>query len=137
MSENTTETTPVETTEQTTEDKVASPNREAANYRRQLREVQAERDALTAALTAARHTVIADRLKGKGLKLEALTAAGHELSSFFCEDGGLGDELLEKAVTDTREALGIPTRPVGIVPTQGTGDPNPNVGSWSGAFSPK
>ena len=136
MSENTTtETTPAPTAESA--DDKGNPNREAANYRRQLREAQAERDALATSLAAARRVVIADRLKGKGLNPDALTAAGHDVGSFFGDDGTLRDELLENAVTATRDALGIPARPLNVIPTQGTGNPTPPVDGWANAFSPR
>src|SRR5690625_4993930 len=71
------------------EDKSTSANREAAGYRRRLRDVEAERDELAASLNALRKAEI-ERLAGEHLRVgSAIWASGADLESLLTEDGGI------------------------------------------------
>lgn len=89
-----------------------SPGREAAKYRRQLREVETERDGLAAQLEALRRAE-AERLAGDHkLKPAALWAAGATLADLLDADGTVDPAKVAEAVTAARTALGIPPTPV-------------------------
>ncbi|WP_127783258.1 hypothetical protein [Rhodococcus sp. X156] len=82
----------------------AKPGREAARYRRQLREAEAERDALRDQLTAAHKQIVED---AAGLtKPAALWAAGITVDELFT-DGHLDTDALTTAVTTAADALGL------------------------------
>ena len=84
-----------------------SPNREAAKYRRQLRDVEAERDALADTVktlrTAAAEAVLSDILA----KPSALWLAGHDVAEFYGEDGALDVDALREAAQAAVKDLGI------------------------------
>lgn len=83
----------------------AAHNREAAKYRRQLREVEAERDTLSTQLDAMRRAQIdallaAERRPAKG---ELLFAAGVQMSELLADDGTVD----RKKVIDALDAAGV------------------------------
>lgn len=89
---------------------VDSP-REAAKYRRQLREVEAERDGLLTQLEGMRRTQ-AERLAGaQGLTAAALWGSGTELCDLLAEDGTVDPQAVQGAVKTARQVLGIGPSP--------------------------
>lgn len=94
------------------------PGREAARYRRQLREVETERDGLMAQLEALRRAEV-DQLTGAvGVRPEALWAAGTTLTDLLTEDGTIDPELVGAAVKAACSALGIPLPDAGQIHAQ-------------------
>src|SRR5690606_14650331 len=78
-------------------------NREAAKYRRQLREVEAERDELRQALTTARATIlagIADRSVAPGVSAELFP----DPDAYFSADGTVNRAALDATIQQAREA---------------------------------
>lgn len=139
-----TDTTTEEVTQPDPEAQMADddgkPGREAAKYRRQLREAEAERDELRTQLEALRRAEV-DRLVTEAkLKPAAVWAAGTELGNLLAQDGTVDPAKVGAAVAATREALGI--SPVPAAPSahgQGNvGEPISMEAStgWANAFAP-
>lgn len=97
-------------------------NREAAKYRRQLRDAEGERDALRDRL-AALQTAEAERLASTVLhKAAGLWANGSTLADLLDEEGNLDAEKVTAAAESARDALGLlPFQPNGTnyVPGEG------------------
>ncbi len=111
------------TDDQQTED---TGNREAAKYRRRLRDTEAERDQLAQRVESMQRTEV-ERLAAVALLKEprALWAAGTELADLLAEDGTVDPEKVTAAIKHTREHLGI-AAPVGnYVPRAGGTPQNP------------
>jgi hypothetical protein len=96
-------------------DSEPSPNSEAARYRVQLREVQAERDALTERLTGYQRreceAAVADLLEEPA---DLWDIGQADLSAFYDDDGTLDEEQLRAAagaLIDQRPKLGKPRGP--------------------------
>lgn len=86
---------PVEDTEDT--DK-ANPSREAAKYRKRLRETEAERDTLSETVNGLRRQLATAALADVLAKPEALwSVAGVEVADYFAEDGQLDVDRLRAA----------------------------------------
>ena len=84
---------------------------EAAKYRRQLREVEAERDGLLTQLEGIRRTQ-AERLAGaQGLTAAALWGSGANLADLLAEDGTVDPQAVQGAVKTARLVLGIGVSP--------------------------
>lgn len=137
-----TDPTTTEDTEDTERDERddSKAGREAAKYRRQLRDTEAERDELRSTVETLQRRMVEDAAKSQVSKPEALWAAGVELSSLLGDDG-LPDELkIRAACKDASERLGL-SRPTGgnYVPNEGkyTGGPHLNADSFADAFGPK
>lgn len=110
-----------------------SPNREAARYRRQLRQTETERDTLRDRLTALQRAEV-ERLAGTAAKLaapSAIWADGVQLADLLDGDGQVDPERVTAAAEQAAERLGLartPTRPRAD-PSQGprgsgVGEPN-------------
>jgi hypothetical protein len=88
-----------ETTPEATDD-LAALRREAAGYRRRLREAESERDALREQVDA-RDRADAERLASKAMASGAdLWVAGVELASLRDEDGALDPQRVESAAAE-------------------------------------
>ncbi|MCZ0727961.1 hypothetical protein [Mycolicibacterium iranicum] len=86
-------------------------NKEAARYRRRLRDVEAERDTLKATVAALQRAEV-DRLAADaGLRPAALWANGVEVGELLAEDGTVNADAVAAAVAVARETLGIPKPP--------------------------
>lgn len=106
--EDQTEDTPAEdapTEEEPTED--TKPGREAARYRRQLREVEAERDALVGTVDGLRRTMAETALAGTLAKPSALWMTGTSPGAYFNEEGVLDLEALTTAAREAVRSHGI------------------------------
>lgn len=101
-----------------------SPNAEAAKYRRQLREVEAERDTLAERLTTLQRTEV-ERLAADHIAVgSSLWLTGTELADLLNDDGTVNPDAVKtaaKAAIDDH-GLGVSkTAPVApIVPEAGT-----------------
>lgn len=122
-----------------------NPGREAARYRRQLRETEAERDGLLTQLDALRRAEV-DRLvadQTRTLKPAALWAAGTELGQLLAEDGTVDAARVAEAIKAASDTLGIATRLPVAPSSAGQGNVGEAVYSgqpgngWQEAFAPK
>ncbi len=115
-----------------------SPNAEAAKWRRQLRETEAERDTLTSQVEALQRQQIEAQVAAAGVKPAALWKTS-ELSTLLAEDGTVNAQLVAAAIDTARNELGI--QPIGKgnhVPGVG-GQPSalPKSDEFVDAFKPK
>ncbi|WP_394253302.1 hypothetical protein [Arthrobacter pityocampae] len=96
-------------------------NKEAAKYRRQLRETEAERDALVETVGGLQRQIVAGNLPhGATLSADALWTVGRKPGDFFDEKGLLDTEKLTVAVKETHATLGVRFGPA-PVPSSGSG----------------
>lgn len=108
-------TSDVDTVEDTTDDDASGDDpgdksgREAAKYRRRLRETEAQRDALAEQLSALRQGVIDDIATTAGVDPKLLAANGYELASFLDEDGKIIRAKVDEAIQATVTAFRIST----------------------------
>ena len=94
-------------TEQDPTDPADKSGREAAKYRRQLREVEAERDQLRATVESLQRAE-AQRLAATELaQPAALWAAGVQLGDLIDPDGQIDPAKVAQAVTTARQTLGL------------------------------
>src|SRR5699024_10380117 len=129
--------TPTTEVEPTTED-TSKAGQEAANYRRRLREAEAERDALTTRLEQLQRAEVerlAEQHIAKGSGLWAAT----ELADMLDEDGNIDPAKVTAAARAAREQLGLSAPVTGpVIPTQGDAPAHhvPDRPDWAGAFGP-
>lgn len=102
------------------------PGREAAKYRRQLRETEAERDTLRGRLESFQRTEV-ERIAGATITHPAgLWAAGVELSGLLTDEGMVDPGKVGEATRQAADALGLTRRPPpGYVAREGS---NPGPG---------
>ena len=111
--------------------------REAARYRTQLREAEAQRDTIRAQLVALQTQVIETSLP-PNLKPEAWRLAHPDVSDLLSEDGTINRDALTEAISIAVETLGV-QNPGPIIPTQGMQpkEPTSRKNPFAGAFAPK
>lgn len=134
------DTTP-ETVEGTTgpDEDTAEPdsNKEAAKYRRKLREAEKQRDELAARVEALQRAQAEGLLAASGVKPQAVFAVA-ELADLLGDDGTIDADKLTAAVETAREKFGIAKPTKGnLVPGVGS-QPNrvPKADAWREAFTP-
>lgn len=94
--------------------------REAAKYRRRLREAEAERDQLAERVESLQRAEVERAATADGLRPAALWASGVELANLLADDGTVDGPKVLAAIEASREELGIPAPPVGPrVPREG------------------
>lgn len=111
-------------------------NREAAKYRRALRETEAERDALTARVETlqrdAIETIVADILH----RPAALWATGTTLTDLLDADGNIEQEKVTQAAVRAREELGAAPIRGPYSPREGAvRETGKNSTAWENAFA--
>lgn len=119
-------------------------NREAAKYRRQLRETEQKLESVTAALTIARGELLRSNLSdyrvGKlTFNVDAFADAGLDVDALFGEDGQIATEAVDAAMTGLLESRPYMfTEPQRlIVPNEGNIPDNSKFGdAWKDAFKP-
>lgn len=131
---------PAETTPESADtapgDKAA---REAAKYRRRLREVEAERDRLAEQVQALQQAEIErlsyDKYYVKGA---AIWAGGYTVSDLIGEDGRPDETKVAAAAADVAERFGIRRLTGAYVPSEGKTPPDPLRGSvtWDKLLHP-
>ncbi|MFC3299792.1 hypothetical protein FJV46_15010 [Arthrobacter agilis] len=90
------------------DDGKSKAGREAANYRRKLRETEAERDSLAASVDSLQRQLVAGNMpQGSTLTADALWSTGRAASEFFSEAGELDSAALTSAVRETHSTLGV------------------------------
>lgn len=92
------------------DDAAGKGNREAAKYRRRLRDAEAERDTLKATVESLQRAEVERQAAGDGLKPAALWSSA-ELGDLLADDGTVDAARVSAAVAVAREQLGIPNPP--------------------------
>lgn len=87
------------------------PGREAAKYRRRLREAETERDQLAAQVDALQRAEVERHAAAAELKPAALWSAGTQLADLLADDGTVDAAKVSTAIGAAREQLGIPAPP--------------------------
>lgn len=136
-----TENPDLETTEiENPEDTQPDEGKEAAKYRRRLRETEKERDQLADQLDTLRRQVI-EQIAGDSGRLrkpEALWKTSITVTDLLDDDGRVDSQKVIDASKSAVAELGLAEkRPGNFVPREGN---NPRVGmsdSWTGAFTPR
>lgn len=85
------------------------PGREAAKYRRRLREAETERDRLAGQVESLQRAEVERLATVDGLRPAALWASGVELADLLTDDGTVDASKVSVAIAGARESLGIPT----------------------------
>lgn len=115
-----------------------SAGREAAKYRRQLREAESQRDAVTQRLERLQRAEV-ERLAGQRIeKGSAIWSAGAQLADFLDADGNVDPLTVPAAVDSAIEQLGLSRAQFGpVIPSQGdTPEHRPSAPlDWSTALS--
>jgi hypothetical protein len=93
------------------QDDAGTGGKEAAKYRRRLREVEAERDGLTGRLTAFQRGMAEQMAENLGLKPKALWASA-DLADLLADDGAVDGVRVYDAAQKAIAELGI-SRPKG------------------------
>lgn len=108
-----------------------SGNREAAKYRRRLRDTETERDELAARLESMQRAE-AERLAGSTLhKPAGLWANGATVADVLDDSGNVDADRVKATAETARDALGLQARrPANYVPREG-GNPRPTGGGAS------
>lgn len=113
-------------------------SREAARYRRQLRDVEGERDALRAQLDAIRRVEVDAQVARLGVKPAAVWASGVTLADVVAEDGTVDADRVAAAVAAARERFGLKTQRRIRGFKSGLGAAGAGVSnSWQSAFAPR
>lgn len=87
------------------------PGREAAKYRRRLRDVEAERDTLKATVESLQRAEVDRLATDAGLRPAALWANGAEVGELLGDDGTVDQGKVAAAISAARETLGIAPPP--------------------------
>ncbi len=96
------------------------PNQEAAKWRRQLRETEAERDTLRSRVEAMQRSEVERLAAGRLAKPASLWAAGAQLADLLTEDGDVDPEKVAAALDSAVDSLGLTELPAHLRPeTQG------------------
>ncbi|PPF32277.1 hypothetical protein C5B93_15905 [Rathayibacter sp. AY1A2] len=136
MTETTTETVEAP---QKAEEQQQNGNSEAAKYRRQLREAEAERDTLRSRVESLQRSDVERIASTKIEKASAVWAAGSQLADLLDEDGNVDPEKVAAAAESARDSLGLKHVPdPGVIPNQGTTPQSvaPEAMSWAAALDP-
>lgn len=89
----------------------SNPNREAAKYRKQLRETEVERDQLLSTVEALQRSIIETHISTTfEVEPAGVFASGVELSAFLTEDGVIDPDKTRDVVNDAIRSLGLNTR---------------------------
>lgn len=127
-----------ETNEKTQEAAAPEPaSREAAKYRRQLRDTEAERDQLRSTIDAMRRRAIEDiaARDHRVAKPEALWNAGADLTEMVAEDGQLNLDAVNGWIIASVEQLGLAQKRSGpYVPREGSNPRPPASATTWGQF---
>lgn len=134
--DDTTEPSTVDTENVETPDTEPQSKREA-RYRTQLRETEAERDALTQRLEALQRSEVERLAAAKVDKPQAIWAAGTDLADLLDDAGNIDPDKVTEAAEKARTELGL-AKPwaAPIVPLEGTGTHRGTARDpWKSAFT--
>lgn len=122
-----------------TEDTKPDEGREAAKYRRRLRETEKERDALLETVAALRRAAIDTEVAGKHrIPTEGFWATGITVDQLLDDDGNIDTEKIATAARDATDRLGV-RRPLrNHVPNEGASPASRSTrDNWTDAFAPR
>lgn len=113
-------------------------NREAAKYRRRLRDAEAENERLTRENEALKRAEIDRLATAEGIKPEALWASGATLAEMITADGTVDPARVTVAAKAAVDILGLQQRKGLHVPREGrnTGSPRSTTPTFADAFKP-
>lgn len=83
-----------------------NPSREAARYRRRLRDAEGERDSLANQLDTARRQMVSHLAESQGTTLSALEFCGSSVAALTDESGLIDADAVAQAVSNARVQLG-------------------------------
>lgn len=111
-------------------------NREAAGYRRRLRDTEAERDGLKGQLAAARRALVDGVAEQQHIRPAALWAAGTQLEELFDEAGNLDPAAVTAACDHAASQFNIHRGPRPDYSQGGSGTAAASVAAdpWTDAF---
>lgn len=109
--------------------------KEAARYRRQLRETEGALQAAQGATEAAQRALVEHLAQSRGVKPAALWASGAELAALLTEDGNVDPQKVTEAAEGAAVSLGLARTPRPD-PTQGQGHSAKSTPKFADAFSP-
>lgn len=135
-----TDTPQVEETNQEPQEGTERGNREAAKYRRQLREAEAERDTLTSRVEALQKDTIEGIAASILKRPAALWATGTTLADLLDTSGNIDPAKVTEAAEKAQQELGASPRHLApIIPGQGrTPDAPITAGdTFEAAFAPR
>ncbi len=117
----------------------AQGGKEAAKYRRRLRETEAERDQLRERLDSLQRTEVERIASATVAKPAALWAAGTKLEDVLDDAGNVDQRKVTEAITAASDALGLSrTPPPGYSPLAGRVPERPGLGAgFDDAFGPQ
>ena len=97
------------------------PGREAARYRRALRETESERDGLRGRVTALQRSEV-QRIASEVLQVPAsIWTSGVQLDALLSEDGSVDPTLVSAAATSALTSVGLAPRMRNPAPDHGQG----------------
>ncbi|MGX6513028.1 hypothetical protein [Rhodococcus sp. SJ-2] len=135
--DDTTEDTPIAdvTPEVETDDTELDEGKEAAKYRRRLRDTEKERDALIGQVDALRRAAIDKEVKGTHrVAPEGFWASGITVDQLLDDDGNIDTEKIRAAVKDAVTRLGLTQTRRGYVRGEGANPHPKETSNWVGAF---
>lgn len=113
-------------------------SRQAAKYRRQLRDTEAERDTLQEQVSTLRRTIAEESLRGVLAKPSALWLTGVEAADFYDDAGNLDTDALAAAAKDAAAQNGLqPFRKFGGSVDGGARESNVTPPRFSDMFQPQ
>ena len=110
-------------------------SRDAAKYRRRLRETEAERDTLAAQVEALQRTAIEAQAATEAIKPAALWASGVQLADLITETGAIDAEKVTVACNTARDTLGLGPRYRIRVPGEGSVSSSPGINGRDGMLN--
>lgn len=128
--------TPEDAAQDDSEADDGNPNREAAKYRRRLRDTEAERDDLAAQVDALRRQIVDDAVSRTGVPSEAFWSTS-ELGDMLDDDGNVDLERVTAQAEDVRKRFSIARLPA---PNKAQGSsasgppPESETQRWQSAF---
>jgi hypothetical protein len=114
------------------------PSREAAKYRTQLREAEAQRDSLAERVTAMQRAEVERLAASKLAKPQGVWTNGAQLADLLDDEGAVDPLKVGEAVAAAVDANGLEQRRSGpIIPGQGKQPSAPaKLNTWEQAFAP-
>ena len=127
-----------DTPETDTPDEGKDDGKEAAKYRRRLRETEKQRDALQEQVSALRRAAIdTDVQRTHRIKPEGFWATGITVDQLLDDDGNIDPAKVAANATDAVQRLGVQQQGRNVVPREGA-NPRPRGGDrFTEAFSPR
>lgn len=118
------------------DDEGGNPNKEAAKYRRRLRETETERDELRATVESLQRQIVDDTVSRTGVPSKAFWSAT-ELATLLDDNGTVNREAVTQTAENVRQEYSIARLPAPN-PAQGSsasGPPKPSAqDEWKQAF---